>query len=102
MDLVHLEIQECQELLEVQEIPLLLFLQSGWRRLFHLGLPFVLEDQVDLGFLAVQGSLDFQGNLLHPLSHCNPARPSDQEGHPALADLEVPAFLETLANQEAL
>lgn len=51
---------------------------------------------------AVQKCLDFLGNLVHPLSHCNLALLWGLGVHPVLANLEVLMFLENLVTQEAL
>lgn len=102
LDLDTRGVLERQEFLAIQVIPLLLFLPNCLWQSHHLGLPFVLADQVDPAVLVIQGFLNFLGNLGHPLSHCNLVFLLGLEVHPALADLEVLVFLEILANLEVL
>lgn len=102
MDLANQEVLENQELLAGREDPLILFLQSGWWKSHHRGLPLVLEDQVDPAVLAVQGFLNFLENLSHPLFHCNLALLSGLGVHLVREDLEVLVFLGIRAIQAAL
>lgn len=93
---------EGQEVLVILVFLVLLSLQSGWWKSHHLGLPFVLADQVDPSVLVVQGFLDFLGTPSLPLFHCNLALLWVLEVHPGQADLEVLVSLEILAIQEDL
>lgn len=99
---VNRGVRVCQELLVVREVPLLLSLRSGWWRSHRQGRPLVLEDQVDPSVPAVRGFLLLLGDPCHPLCRCILALLSAPEVRPARADLEVLAFLESLAVQTGL